>query len=424
MLYSSRRFGFWAISAFALSVIQISLAHAQNKSDPIEIRLGYQQQAGGSTAIAAIMIKEKLIEKYAAQFGYRATTTWRAFPSGPATNEAMAAGALDIDMHMASLPAVSMIAAGVNAVPIGMVGSHISNAILVAPNSPIKSVRDLEGKRVGLVLGSSGHYLLASVVYYHFGKSIEDAGIKLISVPISESFKLPTGIDAAVTYVPQRYIGPHNGLSELLVDADGLTGKAYATPGIQLPEVRKSWAFPEGYNTDRLYAFAAGKFLAEHPDLVVSYLLAHIEAQKIAVNEPKKAISAVEDWWKLPPEVVEITLQTYAETAGIRNVPAILEWDVLTLIKTSEFMTFMKLRDKPLTWEELRPLFAKGAAVQKKAWELSGQTTSVDQMKRGFRGTSKYGTIAINGGAPVWDWATDPNWGKNVYIPGPFPTQQ
>jgi hypothetical protein len=45
-------------------------------------------------------------------------------------------------------------------------------------------------------------------------------------------------------------------------------------------------------------------------------------------------------------------------------------------------------------------------------------------MKRGFRGTSKYGTIAINGGAPVWDWATDPNWGKNVYIPGPFPTQQ
>ena len=80
-------------------------------------------------------------------------------------------------------------------------------------------------------------------------------------MPITEAVKVPKGIDAAVVWIPQRFIGPQLGISETILDTDGYTGKAAARPGIRVEEVKKSWAYPEGYNTDRLYAFASEKFL-------------------------------------------------------------------------------------------------------------------------------------------------------------------
>src|SRR5262245_55894724 len=265
------------IAILALSGLAwVGPAWAQAAKKSVEVRLGWLTFAGGSSAIAAYMIRDKLFEKHAATFGYDVTANWRSFPSGPSLNEAMAAGQLDIDMHMSALPTASRIAAGIPAVPIAVTGSHITNAIMVAPNSAIKDVSQLPGKSVGLVLGSSSHYLLASIAWYHFGKTTEDLGIKLVNMPVTEAIKMPGGIDAASVWVPQRFIGPQQGISELLVDADGNTGKGHRTPGVRLPEVKKSWAYPEGYNTDRIYAFARDKFLVEHPDLGFAYLLGHM----------------------------------------------------------------------------------------------------------------------------------------------------
>jgi ABC-type nitrate/sulfonate/bicarbonate transport system substrate-binding protein len=388
----------------------------------VEVRLGWLTFAGGSSAIAAYMIRDKLFEKHAAAFGYDVKASWKSFPSGPSLNEAMAAGQLDIDMHMSALPTVSRIAAGVPAVPIAVTGSHISNAILVAPNSPINDVAQLPGKRIGLVLGSSSHYLLASLAWYHFGKTTDQLGIQLLNMPVTEAIKLPGGIDAAAVWVPQRFIGPQLGLSELLVDADGHTGKGHRTPGARLPEVQKSWAYPEGYNTDRIYAFARDRFLADHPDLVLAFLLGHMEAQGKVLGDVEGTIELINSHWKLPRIIVETTLQTYAETAGIRRVPMLLEWDVLTLVKASEFLLFMKARDRALTFDDLKPVFAKGADVQRRAWERNrAQLPSLDELGKGFTGTTKlYGTIIVNGGAPVWEWATTPEWGKRIYVAGPF----
>jgi ABC-type nitrate/sulfonate/bicarbonate transport system substrate-binding protein len=398
-------------------------AWAQAARKPIEVRLGWLTFAGGSSAIAAYMIRDKLFEKHAAAVGYDLKANWRSFPSGPSLNEAMAAGQLDIDMHMSALPTASRIAAGIPAVPIAVTGSHLTNAIMVAPNSPIKDVAQLPGKTVGLVLGSSSHYLLASLAWYHFGKTTEELGIKLVNMPVTEAIKMPGGIDAAAVWVPQRFIGPQTGISELLVDADGNTGKGHRTPGVRLPEVKKSWAYPEGYNTDRIYAFARDKFLAEHPDLVLAFLLGHMEAQAKVLADTEGTIELINGHWKLPRIIVETTLQTYAETAGIRRTPMLLEWDVLTIVKASEFLTFMKVRDRALAFDELKPLFLKAAEIQRRAWERNrASQPSVEDMRKGFQGTVPlYGHYIINGGAPVWEWATAPDWGKRVYVSGPFP---
>lgn len=412
---SRRGPAFLLLGAFALMVTLTTSVWAQGAAKEVTVRVGWQPLAGGSAAIAMMMQRDKLFEKAAERFGYKLTTDWKTFPAGPPSNEAMIAGHLDIDMHLSALPSANRIAAGIPAVPFGMIGSNIANAIMVRPGSPIDDVSKLAGKTVGLPIGTSAHYVLASVVQAHFGKSIEEAGIRLINMPVTEGVKVPQGIDAAAVWVPLRFIGPHLGISELLVDANGLTGKGHKTPGVRLPEVQKAWAYPEGYNTDRLYAFAHADFLSKHPDVLVAFLLAHMEAQQRVLDDPNGTMKLANDTWKQDEIVAKTTLQTYAETSGVRRVPFLLEWDVATLLKGSEFLTATKIRDRPLTWDQLKTAFSKGAEVQKRAWEGAQTKTSLEDMGKGFTGkTELYGPIHINGGAPVWAWSSTPDWGRRV----------
>lgn len=393
-------------------------APAQGKN--VTVTIGWNPLAG-SGPITALMVADRLYEKHAARYGYNVTLNMREFVSGPAFNEAVAAGKIDIDLDAASLAIVVRMKAKVPAIPVGVHASHITNAIVVAPNSAVKDISDLQGKTVGLVIGSASHYLLGSVLHYHLGKTISDAKVKIVAMHPSEGIKMPKGIDAAGVWVPQRFMGPAEGLSELLVDGDGYTGKGHRAPGTRTEEVKKSWAYPEGYNTDRLYIFAREKFADEHPDLIVAFLLARWEAQEKVVANHERAKQLVAKWWKMSDQVANTTLQTYAETAGIRNVPLTLEWDVLTLMKSSEFLTSLNAISEPFSWSELKAWYRKGAVLEQRAWQERGAKPDVKTMEAGFRGrTALYGDIIVNGGKPVWAWDADPEWAKRHYQPGPF----
>src|SRR6516165_989974 len=208
----------------------IAPAFAQAPLKKLDVRLGWQPLSGGSAAIAMYLIREKLFEKEAAKLGYEITPEWKTFAAGPPSNEAMLSGQLDIDMHLSALPTVARLATGIPVVPIATVGSNIANALMVRPNSPINDVAMLPGKTVGLPVGTSAHYVLASIVATHFGKSIEEMGIKILNMPVPEAIKMPAGIDVASVWVPVRFIGPEQGLAELLVDANGYTGKGKFGP--------------------------------------------------------------------------------------------------------------------------------------------------------------------------------------------------
>lgn len=414
---SRRPPAFLRYGAFALVglVTAVATALAQTPAKTLTVRVGWQPLAGGSAAIAMTMQRDHLYEKAAERFGYKLTPEWKTFPAGPPSNEAMVAGHLDIDMHLSALPTANRIASEIPAVPIAMVGSNIANAIMVRPGSPINDVSKLAGKTIGLPVGTSAHYVLASIIQTHFGKSIEDVGIRLVNMPVTEAVKIPEGIDAAGVWVPLRFIGPALGISELLVDANGLTGKGYKSPGTRLPDVEKAWAYPEGYNTDRLYAFARTKFLSENPDAVLAFIIAHMEAQQRVLDDFDGTVTLANDTWKQDPIVAKTTLETYAETAGVRKAPFLLEWDVATLVKASEFLVATRIRDRPLTWDQLKAVFTKSAALQKRAWETGPFKTSIDDMRKGFSGkTDLYGPIHINGGDPVWTWESTPDWGRRV----------
>lgn len=386
----------------------------------LPVRIGWNPLAGGSAAIIMVMMRDKLFEAEAAKIGKTIAVEWKSFTSGPPATEALAAGQLDIDLHIGSLPSVNRIAAKLPAAPFGVVGSHISNAVMVPPNSPIKTVADLAGKRIGLPVGTTAHYLLASVIKIHLGKSLPEAGIKVVNMPATDAVKIPSGVDAGVVWVPLRFMGPQLGISQMLVDGDGYQGKGAAHPGEQTAEVKKSWAFPEGYNTDRLYAFASNKFIDGQADLLAAFLLAHLEAQKRVVASPEPIVDLVADKWQQDKLIARTTLQTYAETAGLRRAPFILEWDALTLVKASEFLHSIGARDSALSMAEVKPLLAKSATIQKKVWKAMPDRPSDADLMKGFNGkTELYGPIVVNGGAPIWE-SSGADWAQRLYKPGPF----
>jgi hypothetical protein len=142
------------------------------------------------------------------------------------------------------------------------------------------------------------------------------------------------------------------------------------------------------------------------------------------MKNPQAGIEIVNKRWKLPELVIRQSLAQYSEFAGIRSSPSLIESDVLALVKTSEFMAFMRLVDHGLSFDDLKPLLMRGADMQRQLWEAGGGRPSVAEMEKGFSGRSDlYGDIIVKGGAPIWQWASVPDWGKRAYVAGPFPAK-
>jgi len=303
----------------------------------------------------------------------------------------------------------------------GVHASHLSNAVVVRPGSDINEVAKLAGKTVGVPIGTSAHYTLASVVRYQLGKSLQELGVKLVNMPPTEGIKMPSGIDAAGVWVPLRYMGKPLGTAELLIDASGFTGPAHRLGVGRTTDVKEAWAYPEGYLADRLYLCARDAFAKEHPNLLVAFLRARINAQKIVNEDRDKALAVANEWWKLDPAVAAQARDTYPENTNIRNAPFVLEYDALAIVKTSEFFKSIDTIDATVGWDELKAVLAPAAAMQKAAWEEGGSKPSVAEMEAHFKGSNPtWPDLNIAGGRPVWMWDNTPNWGQRHYKPGPF----
>jgi hypothetical protein len=89
--------------------------------------------------------------------------------------------------------------------------------------------------------------------------------------------------------------------------------------------------------------------------------------------------------------------------------------------KTSEYFHSLRTIDSPLTWKELNPILVRSADIQRAVWESRASNPSVDDLQRGFRGSTKYWPdLNIVGGAPIWLAGQTSQWGERFYKPGPF----
>jgi sulfonate transport system substrate-binding protein len=152
------------VAAIALvsSFLVATSAHAQAAK---ELRIGYQKSA----SLFVLQKAQGTLEKQLAPLGVG--VKWVEFPAGPQLLEGPNVGAVDVG-YVGEAPPIFAQAAGAKFVYIGFdPAAPRAEAILVAKDSPIRSVADLKGKKVALNKGSNVHFLLV--------KQLEKAGLKL-----------------------------------------------------------------------------------------------------------------------------------------------------------------------------------------------------------------------------------------------------
>jgi len=144
--------------AAASLLVSASVALAQDKPTD-QVRIGLQKS---STLIAVLRANGEL-EKALAPLGVK--ISWHEFSSGLPLLESLGVGNLDLGADVADTVPIFAQAAGAKLAYVAEESaSPAAQAILVAKDSPIKSLADLKGKKVAVTKGAGSHYLLLAAL--------------------------------------------------------------------------------------------------------------------------------------------------------------------------------------------------------------------------------------------------------------------
>jgi sulfonate transport system substrate-binding protein len=206
-----REFLKWSIGTAAAAVVsQQASAQASLK----EIRIGYQKNG-----VLVIARQQATLEAHFASQGV--DVKWVEFSSGPPMLEAMNVGSIDYGA-VGDSPPVFAQSAGANIVYAA--GQPITNGqgILVQANSPIRSIADLKGKRVGFTKGSSAHNITVQTLE-KAGLTYADITPVYLTPPDAGPAFANGSIDAWSIWDPYFAIGEIRQNGRVLVNASEIT---------------------------------------------------------------------------------------------------------------------------------------------------------------------------------------------------------
>ncbi len=177
-----------------------------------EVNIGYQ-------AASTIILLGKAKGYYDEEFAKEGVKVkYSLFLAGPPMIEGLSGGRLDL-IHTGDMPPVSGRAAGIDLKVIANAGlDPAHNAVSVAPDSPIKSPKDLKGKKIGLPIGSSAHHFLF-LLLAHNGLKASD--VQLVNLPAPDlAHALETkNVDAIAVWEPITTNIELQGKSRVLADS-------------------------------------------------------------------------------------------------------------------------------------------------------------------------------------------------------------
>ncbi len=209
------------------------------------------------------------------------------FASGPAVNEAIAAGQLDFSVE-GNLPSVTGPISGYGTEVIAILGKSTSSAGAIATpvDSGINSLEETKGKTVGTAIGTAYHYTLARF-YEEAGISLDE--VNLINAGTDVSTALRAGeIQAGYVTLAQAEILTNEGSARVISDELIITAPIH-------------------------YFIASREFAEKHPDLTAALL---------------KAVQAIEKAIKDDPEAFGDYYNKYLGTDATPYVKSVLGYDL------------------------------------------------------------------------------------------------
>jgi sulfonate transport system substrate-binding protein len=181
-----------------------------------EIRIGYQKNG-----VLVIARQRAALEQHFAPQGI--DVKWIEFSSGPPMLEAMSVGSVDYGA-VGDTPPIFAQAAGANLVYAAgepIITGH--QGILVPANSPIRSLADLKGKRVGFTKGSSAHNVIVMALE-KAGLAYADITPVYLTPPDAGPAFANGSIDAWSIWDPYFAIGEVKQNGRILVTSSDIAG--------------------------------------------------------------------------------------------------------------------------------------------------------------------------------------------------------
>jgi NitT/TauT family transport system substrate-binding protein len=315
-----------------------SSSPGSNSGKVIRIAIGTQDQVI-NTAVGGATVRElELLEKHlptdGKYEGVKYDIQWSSYTSGPPITNKMLANQIDIGL-MGDFPTVINLikfqqeAADADTIFIGTLAyspNGAGNAVVVPKDSDAKTLADLKGGTVSVPFGSAAHGMLL--------KALADAGldpetdVNLISqAPEVGGSSLRTGqIDAHADFVPFGELFPFRGFARKIFD-----GAQTGVPTLHGITVRSDFA-------------------EEHPEIVVAYLKAVLEANQMFQEDPEGISAQIEEWSGVEKEVVYMFLGP----SGLQPLdPTIGEVQVSALKNSIETLTSLGKIEKPVNPEEV-----------------------------------------------------------------------
>lgn len=264
-----------AVAGLALLLAKASPAAAKtDEAAPAQLRIGFQKSAVNLVILKSQAVLEK---KYP-----NTRISWVDFPAGPQLLEALAAGSLDFGLTGDSPPVFAQ-AAGKDLVYVGVEPPKpLSSAILVKPNSPLRTLADLKGRRIGLQKGSSSHYVLV--------RAVEQAGLQWSD--INPVYLTPADARAA--------------FERGAIDAWVIWDPFYAAT--ELDVAPRVLATGEGLSGNNSFYLASRPFAQNHPQTVLALLAELSRANDYWQSHRKETAQYLSDFSGLSLATVHLLL--------------------------------------------------------------------------------------------------------------------
>ena len=310
------------------------IAHAET----IRIGIGTQDTTINCAAGGPVVRELKLLEKYLPKDGkykdVKYDIVWLNLPTGAQLNNEILANRLDI-VSMADFPAVVGHDAflsqkqGVKTIYIASLSSGLKgagNALLVPAGSPVQNIRDLKGKTISVPFASTAHAFLLRAVQDQGWDPNRDVNIITQTPEVGGSALKSGQVDAHANFVPFGELFPYRGFARKILDG-GSTGVP-TTHGIQV----------------------RSDFAEKYPEIVVAYLKATLEGDRLLREQPEKLAEQYEKWTGIEAEV----FYSFHGPHGIQTRDYTFKPEVLAAISgAAETLKVLKKTSKEIRVENL-----------------------------------------------------------------------